>query len=191
MNCFFPNEDILNFPKSLFKNYSYCKYTHTHILTHTQNTTCVPFVSYIWFILTYLQHHCTEDCIVSQHILYVWMSHSSNTCNVQPHAWFGKWRFLLLLNGLLPYFPYVTESHRDMKQTWALEEQWETYGVEMETVGMVMLNFKHRSKLSYFAEQKRLRLRERGREGDVGEREWEKKKREGCKLGTCSKENLC
>lgn len=47
----------------------------------------------------------------------------------------------------------------------------------METVGMVMLNFKHRSKLAYFAEQKRLRLRERGREGGVGEREQEKKRK--------------
>lgn len=53
-----------------------------------------------------------------------------------------------------------------MKQTRA-------YGVEMETVGMVMLNFKHRSKSAYFAEQKRLRLKER--------------ERDGCKLGTCSK----
>lgn len=44
-----------------------------------------------------------------------------------------------------------------MKQTRA-------YGVEMETVGMVMLNFKHRSKSAYFAEQKRLRLKERERE---------------------------
>lgn len=63
-----------------------------------------------------------------------------------------------------------------MKQTRALEEQWETYGVEMETVGMVMLNLKHRSKSAYFAEQKRLRLRERRREGGVGEREWEEKR---------------
>ncbi len=80
-----------------------------------------------------------------------------------------------------------------MKQTRALEEQWETYGVEIETIGMVMLNFKHHSKSAYFAETKEIEIKgtqEREGGGCWGERVWEKK-RQGCKLGTCSKENLC
>lgn len=54
-----------------------------------------------------------------------------------------------------------------MKYSGASEGRWGTYGVEMETVGMVMLNFKHRGKLAYFAEQKRLRLRERACRGEM------------------------
>lgn len=54
-----------------------------------------------------------------------------------------------------------------MEYSRASEGRWGTYGVEMETVGMVMLNFKHRSKLTYFAEQKRLRLRERACRGEM------------------------
>ncbi len=77
-----------------------------------------------------------------------------------------------------------------MKQTRALEEQWETYGVEIETIGMVMLNFKHRSKSAYFAEQKRLRLRERRRGGGGGGvlgRESVRKKETGMQTGNMFK----
>lgn len=56
---------------------------------------------------------------------------------------------------------------------------------------MVMLNFKHRSKSAYFAEQKRLRLRERGREREGGRgvlgRESERKKKTGMQTGNMFK----
>lgn len=69
-----------------------------------------------------------------------------------------------------------------MKYSRASEGRRGTYGVEMETVGMVMLNFKHRGKLAYFAEQKRLRLRERARRGER-DANWEHVQKNICANG--------